>query len=378
MSDRKLKAWQAAGLIDEETVKRIQTWEHQQTSPWAMWALIGLGALTIGLGLISLIAANWDALAGSTRLIIHFLVLVACAIWLALRGLNTSEDETLTRFADAGLFILVFLGVTFIGHVGQVYQSSAPLWQALALAAVIFTPLLVLFGRTKMTGLLWLVGVLAAVGTHTFWFIEQAAKPPTAYLGLLGSAPAVMVAMAAIAPLYAIGHPGFWRAVEKTGLLVVAWGATLLSVAGSFAYAPEKFSNLAVLVLISVAAAAAVALLRKDKNGHGVAMVLVMSAGVTLLAGMMSEYVNIFNTMLVIGLWGGIAWVSLGAGWRRLFQTAIGVAAVRLIILSFELGGDLLGSGVGLIITGLITLGIAWMAFRISRTYAPRKQGDAA
>jgi len=53
------------------------------------------------------------------------------------------------------------------------------------------------------------------------------------------------------------------------------------------------------------------------------------------------------------------------------FQASVAVVALRLIVLSFELASDLLTSGFGLILAGLLILGIAWAALRISRQYAP-------
>jgi hypothetical protein len=45
--------------------------------------------------------------------------------------------------------------------------------------------------------------------------------------------------------------------------------------------------------------------------------------------------------------------------------------------LSFELAGDLLASGLGLILAGCIILGVAWAALRVSQALAPAR-GDAA
>lgn len=73
-------------------------------------------------------------------------------------------------------------------------------------------------------------------------------------------------------------------------------------------------------------------------------------------------------------LWAIVAWAALYAGWRRMFQLAVGLLAVRLIILSFELNTNLLGSGFSLIVSGLFALGIAWVTIRISRRYAPPRE----
>jgi hypothetical protein len=59
------------------------------------------------------------------------------------------------------------------------------------------------------------------------------------------------------------------------------------------------------------------------------------------------------------------------------FQLAVGVIALRLIILSFELAGDLLTNGLGLILAGLMILGVAWGAVRVSKRFAPDAEGEA-
>lgn len=47
---------------------------------------------------------------------------------------------------------------------------------------------------------------------------------------------------------------------------------------------------------------------------------------------------------------------------------------MRLIVLSFELEDDLLTSGAGLIVAGLLILGIAWVAVRVAKRFAPPKE----
>ena len=53
------------------------------------------------------------------------------------------------------------------------------------------------------------------------------------------------------------------------------------------------------------------------------------------------------------------------------FQAAVALIAIRLIVLSFELAGDLLTTGAGLIAAGLLILAVAYGALRIAQRYAP-------
>ena len=56
----KLAQWQQAGLLSAEQTDAILAFEAQQTTraPWWLYSLMILGAAIMGLGIISLIAAN--------------------------------------------------------------------------------------------------------------------------------------------------------------------------------------------------------------------------------------------------------------------------------------------------------------------------------
>ena len=75
MSARKIEIWHQAGLIDGETRAALLAFEEENSRPIALWAVFGIGALAIGLGLISVVAANWEDVPGQVRLAIHFALL---------------------------------------------------------------------------------------------------------------------------------------------------------------------------------------------------------------------------------------------------------------------------------------------------------------
>jgi hypothetical protein len=103
---------------------------------------------------------------------------------------------------------------------------------------------------------------------------------------------------------------------------------------------------------------------------------IIAGAGV---ATMLSTFVNgmdLAAALVFMVLWLGVAVAALQAGWRGVFQLAVAAIAVRLIILSFQLASDLLLSGFGLIIAGVLILAIAWAALRISRRFAPESRPD--
>lgn len=372
MSDRKLNAWVEAGLIDRATADRIHAYEEGHARPWGLWALIGLGALTIGLGLVSLVAANWDAIPGGVRLALHLIIMAGFAGWLAWRGV-AEEGSAGSWFSDAMLFILAALGLTFLGHIGQVYQTSAPLWQPIGFALLIFTPLLLLFGRGILAALLWFAGLIATSTNHGIW-LDVWGTHNVLWLGFIASLPALTVALAAAAR-GRWGQAGFWRSLQQVALVFVVGQATMFTLVVADLH-NENETGLLFHAVIALAAAGVTAFVRPDRSGRSSAMVMALCGVAVLLSALMDRYEALLHAAVFLGLWGGIAWVALQAGWRRVFQTAIGISALRIIILSFELATDLLGSGIGLILVGLFTLGVAWVAVRVSRNLAPKVEGE--
>ena len=384
MSERKLKAWSNAGLIDETTVARIRDWEEKNSRPLGLWAVIGLGALAIGLGLVSVVAGNWDAIPGFVRLSIHFSLIVALA------GLLICQYDRAAAlnayFHDAILFIFGALGLTFFGHIGQVYQTSSPLWQPLGLWLVLFTPLLLGFGRGWLAAAMWLAALCYTAYEHWDWYLDRnlifdastqdAKSSPTLYMGLVSSLPAFVMILAAL--MRGRSHrPDFWRRLEQLGIMLVVLGVTGLQLAYGFDAGREaaQLEIAGVQAACLALTAGAIHFARPTRSGTATASILAVGATTLLFAlGVHTSSVGV--GLLFMIFWSGIAGAALFAEWRIVFQISVSVLALRLVILSFELASDLLGSGLGLILSGMATLGIAWIAVDISRNYAPK--GEAA
>jgi hypothetical protein len=383
MSERKLKQWADAGLIDAATLAAIRDYEKAHARPLGLWALIGLGALAIGLGLISVVAANWDAIIGEVRLAIHFALLLALGGFLWWRGQKGEIGNA--WFHDASLFILAALGLTFFGHIGQVYQTSSPLWQPMALWLLLFTPLLLGYGRGWLVAALWFVGLVYTVQAyldHINVYSYDDSVPVRFHLitGLLSAAPVLVTGIAAWWRARS-RRPDFWRRLEQLALIYAVGGASIAIITGSLnelfggrnGNVSAKLGVAACQMAVALVTAVIVWVSRRTRSGEATAGVLAIAGMLTMIAAGAGSF-GLFLGLLFMALWGAIAALSLYAGWRIVFQIAIAVLAIRLIILSFELASDLLGSGLGLILAGIATLGIAWLAVNVSRTYAPKEE----
>lgn len=389
LSQRKLQAWQDAGLIDAETVRRITVFEASHAKPLGLWAVIGIGALAIGLGLISVVAANWDAIAGSARLAIHFAIMLGVAGWMFWQQrVSNAGEHTIGKqfFSDAGLFILGALALTFFGHLGQVYQTSSPLWQPLLAWLILFTPALLLLGRGWLAALAWMAGVVGTAGTFASWYVEKIGDMPEFYLAMLLTIPPLIIAFAA-SMRRVIVRRDFWRRLEQIAMILLAVATALFHLAAEVSgslLSPDAtdFGQIALILLMTYGALAALVFFlpltggRDPRSQHAVAAIIGAAGISNLLAALNGGHSEIAAAMIFMAFWAAVGAVSLHAGWRLIFQVAVGILAIRLIILSFQLGIDLLGSGVGLILAGIFTLGIAWGAVRFSRRFAPQRETD--
>lgn len=383
MATRKLRDWQDAGLIDAATVERIRAYEDSHARPLALWAVIGIAALAIGLGLISIVAANWEAIPGTVRLGIHFalIALAAGALWRLGPALAAEKPWA----HEAAIFVFGALGLTFMGHLGQVYQTSALLWEPVGLWLLLFAPLLMSRGLSWLSALMLMGGLVFAV-----WNYAMNTAPghgandhvTMARIAAVLSWPVLMAGLAAW--MRARGaRDAFWRRVAQ---LAMAYAVAMASLAAIIAgtddlrHGPDSSVAITgglVVLAIGLVAALLVRRWRRSASGTSEALILCGAAAMPLAAYLLSGS-QLIGGLLFLLFWTGIAAAALRASWRGVFQLAVAVIAIRLIILSFELASDLLTSGAGLIASGLLILGVAWLAVRVSKTYAPPAEGDAA
>ena len=369
-----MNKWLDAGLIDSETAQRIRQYEAERSRPVGLWSLIGLGALAIGLGIISVVAANWDDIPGMVRLTIHGLLMAAVAA--AIFWLQPRKGFLGLYVKDVLLFVMAVLGATFFGHLGQVYQTSSPLWQPLAMWLLLFSPLMLLAGRGWLISALWIVGLLGTGIAHMSWYAQQTSEPPSLYIAAITSLP-VLALLLAIFVKDMSARQAFWKQVGQFALASFVTGVSVkliadgLSKGGFYGSEGQALPIAAMQLGLWSAAALLIYLLRRGTSGISTAAILVAAAAVSFGSSILESTEPLANALLFMAFWAAIGWSAIYAGWRIIFQLVVAIIALRLIILSFELASDLLSSGMGLILAGVITIAIAVIAYRFSKAFAP-------
>lgn len=153
-----LKDLSAEGIISPETAEAIANWYKARASknPNRILILFGiLGAMLVGLGVILLLAHNWDAFPRAVKTIVGLSPLLIgqglCAYVLLKKDNSTAWRETVS--------ILLFFGIaTSIAIIGQVYHLSEDLG-AFLLTWMLLSVGLVYIMRSQAVSLLYIIGI---------------------------------------------------------------------------------------------------------------------------------------------------------------------------------------------------------------------------
>jgi uncharacterized membrane protein len=379
IAEHYLKRWRDAGLIDDSVVARIGAWEARHRRPIWLWALSGMGALAIGLGVVAVVAANWEEIPAGAKLAGDLLLTGLCAVFVFVAW---QRDQAWPR--EIGALLLFGLVIGGIALIGQVYQLQSDPWQALVTWLALSTPFLALVAFTRLVGALWLA---AAVLT---WFaayepFERLIVPLASgsaagrFFHLLLYLPACLMIVVAVVRRR-------WPPAEDQGelLLKLALAGLVGAVSTTVAVIDSRLSGVVAPVEIwlgavaTLLAAAALwlgsgALPRRPAIALLGASFVVWAAALLLARAWNAEAKATFEAtfgLLFIVYWSAIGWLAARGGQRILFGLAFTVIGLRLLILYFEAIGGLTATGLGLIGGGVLCLALTWVGWRLTRRLA--------
>lgn len=152
---RQLTELQEAGVISPETVQNISSYysKKRETKPNRLFTIFGvIGALLSGLGIILIIAHNWDGMPKTLKTILAFIPLcfaqIMCAFgFIQKKGAAWIESST--------TFLILSVGAT-IALISQIYHIPGDLSDFLLIWVIITAPLLYLL-RSNMALIIHLV-----------------------------------------------------------------------------------------------------------------------------------------------------------------------------------------------------------------------------
>jgi uncharacterized membrane protein len=388
---KRLAEWQERGLLDPEARARIEAYEQgRKQHPIWLYTMGGLGALTIAVGLVSVVAANWDGMGRTTKLGGDLLLGagLAYALFVAWQRGKSFQTDLL-----AGVYYGYVLAS--IALIGQVYQLGTPTYQGLLVWSVCTLPLL-LFVRGGYVAAVWLAGTCITIGAgedalldalnrqlmhdsfsqHEQRFVENLSLQLT-----LGAFIVLMV----VARL-----PWFRRERPR---LSATWSGLLWSaaIAGAFAapfllYGADQDSSFDASQLVGglVVLAACVLLPRlypelSRSAQLGQRLLLVFTwLMITLPRCVVHDDAQALGAIAQIAALAIACFMVLQAGNVAAFNLLSALIGLRVLAMYFEVFGSMMDTGLGLLTGGILTVLLAWFWKRNAPSFAARLGGGSS
>ena len=379
--EKKLQQWLNAQLINPEQYQAIERFEAEHSPPRKLWvSIMLLGVAVMGLGVISLIAANWAFIPLLVKLLLAFITLslVGMSVWALDQHNHPLGFETaLTGFLIGCL--------AMIGLIAQLFHLGGQWYHALLGWGIMTLPL-VLFAKRLLARFLWvsislagLIGTILAIPSPDIPFdvILQV-------LPLLGFLVTIIVYYASVfiqalvklssstlfwmqfSGLVALGYIDGLRTLGERTDLPSYWYLTVLilsAIVGAGIVLNRQYSLLNRVLLISAL------------------LLLIVYYHPTLLFNGNTYYDYFWSSTTTTSWWQAddiraplltliiLSLYAMHVGNQGLitsFNILTLLIGIRFIILYFQALGGLAATGLGLIISGALLIAIAgaWQKYR--------------
>jgi hypothetical protein len=183
-----IAAWRAEGLVDAATAERLEA--RYAAAPgrlsWGILLAGVFGAFLVGLGVIALVAANWDAFGRAARTAVAFAPVVLCGGATLLFAAKEKTSAAVMEPMGVLWFAAVAAGATIVAQTYQVGDSVAGL---LLFIAVLAYPALFAV-RARVATVVWTVFAIVWACVKA----DEGGKSAVLAWGALGGIPALSAA----------------------------------------------------------------------------------------------------------------------------------------------------------------------------------------
>ncbi|MBR1778653.1 MAG: DUF2157 domain-containing protein [Alphaproteobacteria bacterium] len=350
---RKTQNWVDKGLITQQQAQEIIAFEKDRKPFLSLFSIIlFLGVFSIACGIAAIVSSNWYSIPSVVKLSGMFLILIAMA-----GALPMIEKKRPVGF-DAGLFFFMLLLFAAIGLVGQVYHLRSDSYKAFLFWSGLAFPLLFLTKRV-LFGWIWEIIFVGAVsaspwGERFFRFIFDYFRASPLYFSFLG----VVVFFC----LFRVRKAALFVVPLRTISFVL--GVWFLFCGRNFYLLYDTMETNSIMLLSCVTAFGFAAFVWKYSGFN-----LQEKQALWIIAGLyalfflfpLSKDTVYFSELLIL-----IAFIFVAYCFRE-EKTArvLGViTAFRMLSAFFALFGSLMYTGIGMICSGLMILGIAYGCYK--------------
>lgn len=376
--EKKLQVWEQQGLLTGDQYEAILSFEQgkKHNNNWWLYSLLILGSAIIGLGIISLIAANWAQIPDSLKLGIDFSLLSSLAV-----AIFWYQNLNKPIVADSLITIFMILCLASIGLIAQIYHINGRWYHAIMLWSMICLPI-ALFARHIVVHFLWVsLFINAAVWSSVDLAGGNLRSAMRELPAVLLLAPLLSATLYLLARRVAILHRTsssffFWFQISTLIALIAidiirsggetqvfewrwylpAWLTAVLLISLILlrhVYKPLNKALLIATILLLVLYYEPSILFTGQTRYTFTALDSVTRASLWSADDIRAP----FLTILILFLY---AIHAGNSGYHRTFNLITFLIGLRFVVLYFQAMGGLAATGIGLILSGLMIIGIAW------------------
>lgn len=158
----------SAGIIDQDTAERIEQYYLTKAGPPQNKLVIVfgiLGSLLIGMGIVLILAHNWDQLSRTVKTVFAFIPLLAGQ---AVCGYTLLRQRESTAWREAGSTFLIFAIGACIALISQIYNIEGSLGAFLLTWAILTLPVVYVM-NSSVASLLYLAGITWYACEISYW-----------------------------------------------------------------------------------------------------------------------------------------------------------------------------------------------------------------
>ncbi len=365
--EKKLEDWVSKSLISREQANAIRSHEKGSSPNLFTYTFLTLGVSIVTLGILAFIAANWENIPGSIKIIFDFLILIIVAFFIVYfeqTGKPLIRDRWIVFFQ---LFILASIGL-----ISQVFHTSGKFYEALFLWTVITLPI-VLVAENKFPSHMYL---LTVYGTFFLFFIDhfQMHKRSVIFVVQL-QVPSIYLITGVVLQQVNVAS------LQRFGFTSIFWG-TVSIVVGTFSFHfLDKFDNDSNIYLISILiySFSSIMLTFLAFKTNKVASILILFLSIFYLGVHVSYMKNgsteLWDAVFFIGIWLFLGLLFLSLRYNRLFEAAIVVVGIRFLVVYFQIFESLLMTSLGLVLSGIfiVTFVLFYMKYKEKIYYSLEK-----
>ena len=375
ISEKRLQAWVDAGLISVDQIRAIQEFEAKNSPPranWVIWGITAIGIAAIAIGIISIVAANWDRIPPNFKLMNYL-------FWQSVAGFALYKflpKPGFIREALIGVFTLLFFAG--IGLTAQVFNIKSDGWSGLLMWCGLALPM-VLYAQTRPINYIWMIVLFIAEAIFLTVHVERMSDElRQANWILAGCLSAYVYYGIGMFRRRGVGIPTYLGEASSTiSFLSIFIIGTAIGTVMWYADIPQEVKHEAPGIVLRAkilpwlgAAIVSLALWCRTPSLPSRLTIALCAAFFALAAFcttplfLATDGQKVIGTIFSIGVWWILAMAAVYAGHKWLFDTITLLITIRVLVVYFEVFGSMLATGIGLIISGILILGVAWVWYK--------------